>query len=103
MAIRHSIQLQHRAFSTAWFRTVNPVNNTEVHVTPQHTDEEAVERLEKAQQYFKSVGRQGAGSIQDRFDKLAKVKAIMQEKEAELAQLMTTEMGKPILQAHAEV
>ena len=91
---------RYRLFSTtassAHFRSVNPVNNSEFFSMATDSDAQVEAKIKKAHEYFRRTGRFGVETIGERMDKLSNVHALLGSKLPELAELMTLEMGKPI-------
>lgn len=46
---------------------------------------------------------QGPDGVTERFDKFAKVKALMQQRKQTLGEIITNEMGKPLKESMGEV
>ncbi|RXK52009.1 NAD-dependent succinate-semialdehyde dehydrogenase [Halorientalis pallida] len=81
-------------------QTIDPTTEAQIDAFDRH-DEGAVEdRLERASRGFETWRER---PVTDREALLAGVSDVLEANEAEYAQLMTAEMGKPINQARAEV
>lgn len=85
------------------YASVNPLNNKLFYTQPLHSDAEVEAKLEKATKYFKNNRRRGIEAMEERFEKLSNVHALMGQRVPEYAKLMTLEMGKPLGQAEAEI
>lgn len=82
------------------FTTSDPFTATLLATYPVHTDTE-IERMLAASREAYDVHR--ATSFADRARLMTRLAELLGEREAELSALMTSEMGKPILQAKAEI
>lgn len=82
------------------FTTINPANEEIIQSYRYHSDKEIEERLEglfQAQKVWKKR------SLQKRCEDLEKIKKILSSRAGEMALLISTEMGKPLTEARAEV
>lgn len=82
------------------FKTTNPATGSELETYSYRNDKEIRGNLAKSETAF---GHWKNTSIKARLAVLAKVLPVLEEKKNELAMLATREMGKPILQALAEL
>lgn len=82
------------------FIATNPTTGAEAHRYPQHSDEELARFIEQAQQTFTAWRKT---HFDERAALLRKVAQKMRDDEERLAQLMTLEMGKPIVEGRGEV
>ena len=81
-------------------KAINPTTGETLREYPEHTSAEVTRRLESAARAFADWRRTSFG---DRAAPLRAVAAILRQRQAELARLMTLEMGKPIAQSESEV
>jgi succinate-semialdehyde dehydrogenase/glutarate-semialdehyde dehydrogenase len=85
------------------FKSINPKNN-KLHRSFEampYKDLEGV--IDRSYQRFRYKYAQGHSRLLRRFEKMGYLKAILAENKTHYAQLMTQEMGKPILQAEGEI
>lgn len=80
--------------------SVNPSTGELIRHYDRHTGEEIDRRLELARQRFRSWAETG---IADRAARLTTIAERLRERAAGLAELVATEMGKPLAQAESEV
>lgn len=85
------------------YNSVNPVTNVPFHEAVMTSDDELEKKLRKAHEWFQKNRRRGQDGVDERFEKLGKVAALLRERVDEYAKLMTQEMGKPLVQSEAEV
>ena len=82
------------------YRSVNPQNNKLAKAFPFDSEKQISEKIERAWTGFK----QWSGLTQEqRNKKLEKLADLMDEKQEQLAQVLTSEMGKPVAQAMMEI
>lgn len=81
-------------------QTVNPYNNKLIRQFDELTDEQLNAKLETANNAYRSWKH---SEISHRSDLLLKVASIFRQRKAELARLITIEMGKLIAQSESEV
>lgn len=82
------------------FATTNPATNTLVKSFAFDTEAEVLAKIERTHAGFVAWRKL---SIKERGEKLQKVAELMEERKAELAKLLTLEMGKPEPEALQEV
>ena len=82
------------------FRTINPATEDPLREYTLHSASEVQQRLKQAEQGWEGWRRM---AVAQRGTYLRTLARLLRERQEELAQLMTTEMGKPIKQARAEV
>lgn len=82
------------------FRSIDPYNGQLVGVTDKMSNYELNTTIEKAEEVY---GYWGRAEIDTRKAGLISLKASILNMESKLAAMITLEMGKPILQSHAEV
>lgn len=80
--------------------SINPVNNEAIASYDEHSQEQVQNILQNAQNAFYTWRET---SFEERASKLKAVASLLRAEKPDLAQLMVAEMGKPILQAEAEV
>jgi len=80
--------------------SVNPATEETLATFPEMSDAEVDRALGEAQAAFETWRN---SSFDERREKLRRAAQLMREQKAELARLATLEMGKPIVQAEAEV
>ena len=85
------------------YKSINPLTNKLFHTSAMDTPAEIESKLAKAHEYFIKTRRLGQSAMEERFDKLSNVHALLEQRLPEYAELMTLEMGKPLAQAEAEV
>lgn len=85
------------------FRSINPKNNKLHRTFEAITNRELDLTLERSYQRFRSKYSEGHKRIHRRFEKLGYLKEILKENRPKYAALITQEMGKPIVQAEAEI
>jgi len=85
------------------YRSVNPLNNVLFHEAQLTPDAEIEKKLERAHQWFRRNRHQGQEAVEERFDKLSNVHALLLQRLPEYAKMMTEEMGKPLAQSEGEV
>ncbi|QGZ63098.1 NAD-dependent succinate-semialdehyde dehydrogenase [Paraburkholderia acidisoli] len=83
------------------YRSVNPATGELVKSFDNHSDAEVSAALDSAHAFYRSSWAQG--SIEPRLAVLARVAELLVERSEELAEIITTEMGKRIDEARAEV
>lgn len=81
-------------------KTTNPYNGKQLATYDQHTMDEIDKMLKNAQNTFTSWKKQ---PIDERTKPLQKLSDLLNDKKTELAELITSEMGKPITQSVAEI
>ena len=81
-------------------KAINPTTGETLSEYPEHSSPEVTRRLEGAARAFVEWRRTSFG---DRAGPLRAVATILRQRQAELARLMTLEMGKPIAQSESEV
>src|SRR5947209_7651190 len=79
---------------------INPTTGESIRTYPEHSPEEIEFRLARAAGQFI---RWRATPIEQRSSPMRRVGEILRDRKAQLAELMTTEMGKPIAAAEAEI
>lgn len=80
--------------------SVNPANSKIIKEYPEYSDEKVAEVIERAETGFE-IWRDTSFKKRSRLMKNAA--EVLRKRKNELAKLMTSEMGKPILQSYAEV
>lgn len=80
--------------------SVNPANSKIIKEYPEYSDEKVAELIERAETGFE-IWRDTSFKKRSRLMKNAA--EVLRKRKNELAKLMTSEMGKPILQSYAEV
>lgn len=85
------------------FRSINPATLEVLGEYPSLTEEGVLGMVATAGEAFRKSGGWASLSVAQRGDRLAEVGRIIRSRAEELAQLATTEMGKPIRQSRAEV
>ncbi|MEW5765724.1 MAG: NAD-dependent succinate-semialdehyde dehydrogenase [Acidobacteriota bacterium] len=81
-------------------QSMNPATEAVIRDYPEHSPEETDERLDFARQTFDFWRR---ASFEERGLLMARAAQVLRKRKEELAALMTSEMGKVIVQAEAEV
>ncbi|MDY7394970.1 NAD-dependent succinate-semialdehyde dehydrogenase [Aureibaculum sp. 2210JD6-5] len=81
-------------------KTINPYNGKQIAEYDQHSSKEINQKLENAQQTFEVWKKE---EISDRVELLKSLSDLLIRKKEELAELITTEMGKPIKQSISEI
>jgi succinate-semialdehyde dehydrogenase/glutarate-semialdehyde dehydrogenase len=81
-------------------KAINPTTGETLGTYPDHSLAEVAQRLERAEHGFENWRR---SSFAERAKLLRAVAAVLRQRQAELAHLMTLEMGKPIAQSESEV
>jgi succinate-semialdehyde dehydrogenase/glutarate-semialdehyde dehydrogenase len=81
-------------------KAINPTTGETLREYPDHSPAEVAQRLERAARAFEAWRRT---SFADRARPLRGVAGLLRQRQAELARLMTLEMGKPIAQSESEV
>lgn len=81
-------------------KTNNPATGEQIGEYPQHTDEELTHLIDRAQEAFVSWRTR---PLNERASKMTEVAEQLRKQSAELAALITREMGKPIQQSRAEI
>jgi len=84
----------------AVLKSINPFNPTRIVNYPQATEKELASRLEKAARTFPVYRK---CSFEERAGWMNRAAAILKERKGEFSSLITTEMGKPVGEAEAEV
>ena len=82
------------------FRAVNPATGELIREYPEHDEQEVEQRLQAAEEAFKSWRR---FDFAERAAHLSSVADRLREDTADLARLITEEMGKPLAAAESEV
>ncbi|MGK7389256.1 MAG: NAD-dependent succinate-semialdehyde dehydrogenase [Candidatus Cyclobacteriaceae bacterium M2_1C_046] len=82
------------------FRSINPFNGEEVGVYKSHTSEELNSILIRSGEVFKTWCRE---PLSHRTDLIKKAGQVLRDNVEEYAQMITSEMGKPISESRAEV
>ena len=82
------------------FSTVNPATDEQIETFPFFTPEETEAALARAEKSFKSYGKL---PVHRRAQLLSKLAATLRKNKAQLAKVITTEMGKTLSEAEAEV
>ena len=82
------------------YRSVNPATGEVLKTFTEHTDQEMMEALAKADNAFVSWA---ARPIQERAEIIARAAQLLLEQKSELAELATLEMGKRIAESRGEV
>jgi len=85
------------------FKSINPKNNKLYRTFEAITHKELDETIKRSYNRFRYKYAQGHTRLDRRFEKMGYLKQILTENRDEYAALMTQEMGKPILQAEAEI
>ena len=80
------------------YQSVNPYTGQLLQSYPEHTDEQMMDALRRADARFRDFG-----SLADRTALLKRAAALMTERSESLAQIATTEMGKRIAESRWEV
>jgi succinate-semialdehyde dehydrogenase/glutarate-semialdehyde dehydrogenase len=80
--------------------SIDPTTNEIIATYEAHDEAEIERRLETAHATFLTWRE---SSFEERCDRLAETSRLLSRRQAELAELMTREMGKPIVEAEAEV
>ena len=78
------------------YKSVNPLNNKLFHTSAMTTPSELESKLAYAHSYFTKSRRLGQSAMEERFEKLSNVHALLEQRVPEYAELMTLEMGKPL-------
>lgn len=81
-------------------QSINPASLEVIAAYEEHSEEEVENILERAKDA--QIGWEGS-SMSDRTSVMNKVAHLLEEKKASLSKMMTSEMGKPIKEARAEV
>ncbi|WP_373520832.1 NAD-dependent succinate-semialdehyde dehydrogenase [Aquiflexum sp.] len=82
------------------FKSINPYNNEEVGKYKAHTSDEIDKILDKSEEAFKTWSRK---PLSYRTELIKKAGQVLRENAEEYAQMITTEMGKPISESRSEV
>jgi succinate-semialdehyde dehydrogenase/glutarate-semialdehyde dehydrogenase len=82
------------------FIATNPTTGEELHQYPLHTDAEVTAKVDESRAAFKQWRKT---SFAERAALLKQIAQLMRDDVERLARLMTVEMGKPIIEARAEV
>ncbi|MGC1436244.1 MAG: aldehyde dehydrogenase family protein, partial [Terriglobales bacterium] len=82
------------------FSTVNPATDEQIETFPFFTAEQTETALALADKTFKSYGKL---PVHRRAQLLSKLAATLRKNKAQLARVITTEMGKTLAEAQAEV
>ena len=85
------------------FRSVNPKNNQLIATVEAMTNAQLETSIERAYQSYRTEYGSGQPGLHARFDKLQRLCEVMRANKTEFAGLITQEMGKPTLQAQAEI
>jgi succinate-semialdehyde dehydrogenase/glutarate-semialdehyde dehydrogenase len=88
------------AVSSSVFQSVNPATEEVVGEYPAMSDQEVARALDQAQAAFLINSRQ---PISWRAERMLQLAQLLRQEQDALATLVTSEMGKPILEARAEV
>jgi succinate-semialdehyde dehydrogenase len=86
--------------NSASFSTVNPANGEQIETFPFFTVQETEAALARAEKSFKSYRNL---SVHQRAELLSKLAATLRKNKAQLAKVITTEMGKILSEAEGEV
>jgi succinate-semialdehyde dehydrogenase / glutarate-semialdehyde dehydrogenase len=87
----------------AIFKSINPKNN-KLHRTFEAVSNKDLDGVvDRSYQRFRYKYAQGHSRLMRRFEKMGYLKSILTENKSMYAGLMTQEMGKPIVQAEAEI
>lgn len=78
------------------FKSINPKNGKLFKTYDSITNHKMYEALERSYNSYKFMRNQGADGVKERLQKLLKVKQIMGDKKARIAENITADMGKPI-------
>ena len=85
------------------FKSVNPKNGKLMKSFELLSNTKMHEKLDNSFKMYKYMRNQGEQGIVERFTKFQNIKEQMNNKKQTLAELITTEMGKPIKESIAEV
>ena len=86
--------------NSSTFSTVNPATDEQIETFPFFTGQETEAALDRAEKSFKSYGKL---PVHRRAQLLSKLAATLRKNKAQLARVITKEMGKTIAEAEAEV
>lgn len=85
------------------FRSINPKNNKLYRTFEAVSNKDLEAQIDRSYQRFRYKYAQGHTRIERRFEKLGYLSQILLDNKSRYAELMTQEMGKPIVQAEAEI
>ncbi len=82
------------------FKTFNPYNGEQLATYTKLTEKELTDKLDKSQEVFSTWRKT---ELTERIKLIEKVGALLREKKAEYAKMISQEMGKPVSEAEGEV
>jgi succinate-semialdehyde dehydrogenase / glutarate-semialdehyde dehydrogenase len=85
------------------FKSINPKNGKLLKTYECIANKDLHEKLEKSFKCYKFMKNQGMSGLDQRFEKLEKVKILMNSQRQKLAETITNEMGKCIKESYGEV
>ena len=86
------------------FRSINPKNNKLLKEFACISNTQLESKVEKSYQSYRKEFEAGTvEGMQSRFSKLAALKDILNDRKDMLCETVTSEMGKPLAQAHGEI
>lgn len=85
------------------FKSINPKNGRLIKSYDCISNKDLNAKLDKSIKVFKFMKNQGHDGVTERFEKFAKVKALLLQRKPQLAELITNEMGKPLKESMGEV
>lgn len=85
------------------FKSINPKNGKLIKSVECISNGQIQEKLNRSIKMFKYMRNEGPAGLERRFEKLEKVKNLLETKKQTLAKTITNEMGKVIKESVAEV
>ena len=82
--------------ASSLYKSANPLNNKLFHTSSMTSEAEIEAKINKAHNWFQKTRRGGRHEMEERFEKLSNVHALLGQRLPEFAKLMTLEMGKPL-------
>ena len=82
-------------------KSVNPINNKVFHQATMTASADIDKKLDRAFKWYQ--GYRQHGDIEETFEKLSNVHALLGQRLPEYAKIKTQEMGKPIAQSEGEI
>eukprot|EP00352_Strombidinopsis_acuminata_P000445 CAMPEP_0176348540 /NCGR_PEP_ID=MMETSP0126-20121128/7945_1 /TAXON_ID=141414 ORGANISM="Strombidinopsis acuminatum, Strain SPMC142" /NCGR_SAMPLE_ID=MMETSP0126 /ASSEMBLY_ACC=CAM_ASM_000229 /LENGTH=122 /DNA_ID=CAMNT_0017697389 /DNA_START=25 /DNA_END=393 /DNA_ORIENTATION=+ len=88
---------------SAYFRAVNPKNNQAIKSFNLIDNKQVELKVNRAYQSYINEKKLAHDGFEPRFEKMRNIQQLMKERKDLFAETMTSEMGKPIGQAKAEI
>jgi succinate-semialdehyde dehydrogenase/glutarate-semialdehyde dehydrogenase len=85
------------------FKSVNPKNGKLIKSFENLSNRGLQDKMELSFKTYRFMKNQGPSGLHDRMAKFEKVKQLLTERKQVLAELVTTEMGKPVKESVGEV